>query len=157
MIEKTALNSGWTLSCNDTARPGLPAAIPATVPGCVHLDLLANRLIPDPYIDVNEITNDWIGKTDWTYRCSFEAMPDDGRVQELVFDGLDTVAVISPQRRRDRPHLQHAPHLSFRCFRPAEGRRQTNSLSPFAPPTPMARRWKNITATVPTTIRDRAI
>lgn len=95
MIEKTALNSGWTLSCNDTERLGLPAAIPATVPGCVHLDLLANRLIPDPYIDVNEITNDWIGKTDWTYRCSFEAMPGDGKVQELVFDGLDTVAVIS--------------------------------------------------------------
>ncbi|WP_029873813.1 glycoside hydrolase family 2 protein [Rhizobium leguminosarum] len=95
MIEKTALNSGWTLSCNDTVRLGLPAAIPATVPGCVHLDLLASRLIPDPYIDVNEITNDWIGKTDWTYRCSFEAMPDDARVHELVFDGLDTVAVIS--------------------------------------------------------------
>ncbi|MGO7580701.1 hypothetical protein ACC699_39360, partial [Rhizobium ruizarguesonis] len=27
--------------------------IPATVPGCVHLDLLANRLIPDPYIEVS--------------------------------------------------------------------------------------------------------
>lgn len=72
MIEKTVLHSGWTLSCNDTARRGLPETIPATVPGCVHLDLLANRLIPDPYIDVNEITNDWIGRTDWTYRCTFE-------------------------------------------------------------------------------------
>ena len=98
MIEKTVLNSGWTLSCNDTARPGLPETIAATVPGCVHLDLLASRLIPDPYIDVNEITNDWIGKTDWTYRCSFEAAPDDDRVQELVFDGLDTVAVIGAKR-----------------------------------------------------------
>ncbi len=95
MIEKTELNSGWTLSCNDTGRSRLPAAIPGTVPGCVHLDLIANRLIPDPYIDVNEISSDWIGKTDWTYRCTFEAMPDDGRVQELVFDGLDTIAVIS--------------------------------------------------------------
>ncbi|ACE89544.1 glycoside hydrolase family 2 protein [Rhizobium phaseoli] len=95
MIEKTVLNSGWTLSCNDTARPGLPETIAATVPGCVHLDLIASRLIPDPYIDVNEITNDWIGKTDWTYRCSFEAAPDDDRVWEFVFDGLDTVAVIA--------------------------------------------------------------
>ncbi|PDT25917.1 beta-mannosidase [Rhizobium sp. L9] len=94
MIAKTALDSGWTLHCNDTGRPGLPDAIPATVPGCVHTDLLANRLIADPYIDVNEITNDWIGKTDWTYRCRFEAAPDEGRVHELVFDGLDTIAVI---------------------------------------------------------------
>ncbi|QRM48542.1 glycoside hydrolase family 2 protein [Rhizobium sp. BG6] len=94
MIEKTELNRGWTLSCNVTARPDLPAEIPAQVPGCVHLDLLANRLIPDPYLDVNEITNDWIGKEDWTYRCSFDASPDAGKVQELVFEGLDTVATI---------------------------------------------------------------
>ncbi|MBB3315200.1 beta-mannosidase [Rhizobium sp. BK181] len=94
MIEKTELNRGWTLSCNVTGRRDLPAEIPAQVPGCVHLDLLANRLIPDPYLDVNEITNDWIGKEDWTYRCSFDASPDAGKVQELVFEGLDTVAMI---------------------------------------------------------------
>jgi len=94
MIEKTELNRGWTLSCNVTGRSDLPAEIPAHVPGCVHLDLLANRLIPDPYLDVNEITNDWIGKEDWTYRCSFDASPDAGKVHELVFEGLDTVATI---------------------------------------------------------------
>ncbi len=94
MIEKTELNRGWTLSCNVAGRRDLPAEIPAQVPGCVHLDLLANRLIPDPYLDVNEITNDWIGKEDWTYRCSFDAAPDAGKVQGLVFEGLDTVATI---------------------------------------------------------------
>ncbi|PKA44327.1 beta-mannosidase [Rhizobium sullae] len=94
MIEKTELRSGWTLSCNDTGRPGLPESIPATVPGCVHLDLLANRLIPDPYPDVNEITNDWIGKSEWVYRCSFEAACDEGKAHELVFDGLDTITTI---------------------------------------------------------------
>jgi len=52
------------------------------------------RLIPDPYLDVNEITNDWIGRCEWVYRLSFEAAPDDGKVQELVFDGLDTIATI---------------------------------------------------------------
>lgn len=95
MIEKTELNRGWTASCNVAGRPDLNTGIPAAVPGCVHLDLLAGRLIPDPYIDVNEITNDWIGRKDWTYRCSFDAAPDDERVHELVFDGLDTVAAIS--------------------------------------------------------------
>lgn len=94
MIEKTELNRGWTLSCNVTGPRDLPAEIPAQVPGCVHLDLLANRLIPDPYLDINEITNDWIGKEDWTYRCAFDASPDGGKVHELVFDGLDTVATI---------------------------------------------------------------
>ncbi|KQV84084.1 glycoside hydrolase family 2 protein [Rhizobium sp. Root1220] len=94
MIEKTELNRGWTLSCNVAGKPDLPATIPASVPGCVHLDLLASRLIPDPYIDVNEITNDWIGREDWTYHCSFEAEPDEAKVQELVFEGLDTIATI---------------------------------------------------------------
>ncbi len=94
MIEKTELHTGWTLSCNDTGRPGLPKNIPATVPGCVHTDLLAARLIPDPYLDVNEITNDWIGRCEWVYRLSFDAVPDEAMVQELVFDGLDTIATI---------------------------------------------------------------
>ena len=94
MIEKTELHTGWTLSCNDTARPGLPETIPATVPGCAHTDLLAARLIPDPYLDVNEITNDWIGRCEWVYRLSFDAAPETGKVQELVFDGLDTIATV---------------------------------------------------------------
>jgi beta-mannosidase len=95
MIQTFDLVTGWTVSCNDTARPDLAAAIPASVPGCVHLDLLANRLIPDPYIDVNEITNDWIGKAEWVYRCAFEAETDESKLHELVFDGLDTIATIS--------------------------------------------------------------
>ncbi len=94
MIKKTELHTGWTLSCNDTGRPGLPENIPATVPGCVHTDLLAARLIPDPYLDVNEITNDWIGRCEWVYRLSFDAVPDEAKVQELVFDGLDTIATV---------------------------------------------------------------
>jgi beta-mannosidase len=95
MISKTDLHTGWALNCNVAGKPDLPKTVPAHVPGCVHLDLLASRLIPDPYIDVNEITNDWIGREDWTYHCSFDASPDADLVQELVFDGLDTVATIS--------------------------------------------------------------
>jgi beta-galactosidase/beta-glucuronidase len=113
MIEKTALNSGWMLSCNDTARPSLPSAIPATVPGCVHLDLLANRQIPDPYMDVNEITNDWIGRTDWTYRCSFEAVPDDGRVQDSSSTGsIRSRSLPSTAKRSAAPSTCIAPTAS---------------------------------------------
>jgi beta-mannosidase len=96
MIDKLTLGSGWSLSCNDTVaeKHRLPLSISAAIPGCVHLDLMAARLIPDPYLDVNEITSDWIGRTEWTYRCQFDTEPDAGNVQELVFEGLDTVATI---------------------------------------------------------------
>src|SRR5437763_1320730 len=44
------LHTGWTLRrADDVSRP-----VPATVPGCVHTDLLAAGLIPDPYLDDNE-------------------------------------------------------------------------------------------------------
>jgi beta-mannosidase len=33
---------------------------PATVPGDVHLDLLANKLIPDPFYRDNEAKLQWI-------------------------------------------------------------------------------------------------
>ena len=70
--------------------------IPATVPGCVHTDLLAAGLIEDPYLDRNEQDVQWIGRTDWQYRCEFQADPDlleFGRL-ELVCEGLDTLATV---------------------------------------------------------------
>ena len=52
----TALHDGWTLRpLEGPVPPGLAdRAVPATVPGCVHTDLLAAGLIPDPYLDENE-------------------------------------------------------------------------------------------------------
>ena len=47
-------------------------SVPATVPGCVHLDLLAAGLIPDPYLDENEELLSWIGRVDWRYETTFE-------------------------------------------------------------------------------------
>ena len=43
---------------------------PATVPGCVHTDLLANKLIEDPFFRDNEKRQQWIGKTDWEYQTT---------------------------------------------------------------------------------------
>ncbi|MDG6109908.1 glycoside hydrolase family 2 protein [Dactylosporangium aurantiacum] len=87
------LHDGWTLS------GGEHAGVPATVPGCVHTDLLAAGLIDDPYLDDNELRQRWIGRTDWEYRTTFgwsaapgAAGPD--RV-DLVCDGLDTVATVT--------------------------------------------------------------
>src|SRR5258705_13559142 len=67
---------------------------PATVPGCVHTDLLKNKLIEDPFYRDNEQKLQWIGKTDWEYQTTFEITPDVLRHPniDLVFEGLDTYA-----------------------------------------------------------------
>ena len=67
---------------------------PATVPGTVHTDLMANRIIEDPYFRLNERGVQWIDKEDWIYETHFEAGADllaRERI-ELVFEGLDTYA-----------------------------------------------------------------
>ncbi|WP_432799811.1 glycosyl hydrolase 2 galactose-binding domain-containing protein [Poriferisphaera sp. WC338] len=68
--------------------------IPASVPGCVHTDLLTARLIDDPYYDRNELNLKWIGWTNWSYTCRF-TIDDDLAIDEyatLVCEGLDTLA-----------------------------------------------------------------
>ena len=65
---------------------------PASVPGCVHTDLLNNKLIDDPFYRDNEKKLQWIGKTDWEYQTTFNLTA--GMLKranlELVFEGLDT-------------------------------------------------------------------
>ncbi len=69
---------------------------PATVPGCVHTDLLNNRLIQDPFYRTNEKTLQWIDKKDWEYESAF--VIDDEMLKfsqlELYFKGLDTYAEV---------------------------------------------------------------
>jgi len=86
-----AIHDGWTLSAEGGRNV---ADVPATVPGCVHTDLLAARLIEDPYLDDNETRLGWIGRTDWVYRTVVDGRPDGERV-DLVCDGLDTVATVT--------------------------------------------------------------
>lgn len=66
----------------------------ATVPGTVHTDLLANKLIPDPYYRDNESKLQWIDKADWEYKTVFnvDATTFSKKNIQLVFDGLDTYA-----------------------------------------------------------------
>jgi beta-mannosidase len=96
MIVKRRLTDSWTLACisKPGTAPPLPDTVAATVPGTVHTDLLAARLIPDPYLDVNEIALDWIGRSAWRYATAFDWSDNDHAHHELVFEGLDTVADI---------------------------------------------------------------
>ncbi len=91
------LHDGWTVRADSGPAPeGIAGVVvPATVPGCVHVDLLAADLIPHPYRGVNEALLAWIGLVDWTYRTTFSWQADEHTRQDLVFDGVDTVAEIA--------------------------------------------------------------
>jgi beta-mannosidase len=83
------LDKGWTF--RQAARDSW---YPATVPGSVHLDLLQNGLVGDPFYRENEKSQQWIGKTDWEYRLELDVPADilGRRHVDLVFEGLDTYA-----------------------------------------------------------------
>lgn len=64
----------------------------AQFPTNIHLDLLRNGMIPDPFIGKNEADVQWVGEKTWVYRTEF---PSPGTVPGravLAFDGLDTYA-----------------------------------------------------------------
>ena len=66
----------------------------ATVPGCVHLDLFDNDLIPDPFFGLNEPQLQWISNESWTYRLVFQLSSKVlfKKNIEILFHGLDTYA-----------------------------------------------------------------
>lgn len=68
----------------------------AKVPGTVHLDLLANGFIEDPYYRTNDKEQQWIGETNWEYEKTFDI--DKNLLAfdniDLIFEGLDTYAEV---------------------------------------------------------------
>jgi len=90
--------------------------LPATVPGDVHLDLLANKKIGDPFFRDNESKLQWIEKEGWEYKLNFEVAADmlGHRNVELVFDGLDGASEVELNG-----HRLLDTHNSFRTWRVA--------------------------------------
>ncbi len=70
--------------------------IAASVPGCIHTDLMDAGLIPDPAIGTHEKDVRWVGWTDWRYECAFDADPALFGHKEIAlnFECLDTIATI---------------------------------------------------------------
>ncbi|MEM6550720.1 MAG: glycoside hydrolase family 2 protein [Planctomycetota bacterium] len=103
-VGKPLTDADWTLQI-DRPGEGTPApileqlshGIQATVPGCVHTDLLAAGLIEDPYGYGVEPELHWIGRSDWRYTCRFRLDAEwlDRGHTELCCDGLDTVTSLS--------------------------------------------------------------
>src|SRR5579863_1216814 len=90
------LDHGWQFRQSTAGGAEDKDWMPATVPGDVHLDLLANKRIPDPYYRDNEAKLQWIEQASWEYETSFDAgaaLVGKANV-ELVFDGLDAAAEV---------------------------------------------------------------
>ncbi len=96
-LTRRPLGGRWTVEPSTAAVPAeVPWPLVAEVPGCIHADLLRHGVIADPFLDTNELDVQWVGETDWTYRCAFDASPREverDRI-ELVFHGLDTLTSV---------------------------------------------------------------
>ncbi|MFD3402613.1 glycoside hydrolase family 2 protein [Kribbella sp. NPDC058693] len=93
----TGGGAAWTVRAVEGPAPAdlIDRPVAATVPGEVHTDLLAAGEIPDPFDGDNESKLHWIGRTRWSYRTTFSWAADGNDRQELVADGLDTVATVT--------------------------------------------------------------
>lgn len=85
-MKKIYLDSQWTLENAEIGK------INATVPGCVHTDLINNGTIENIYWRDNNKNFQWIENCDWTYSCLFNS-PCDERAT-IVFEGIDTYSEI---------------------------------------------------------------
>ena len=99
MLKHTILpiNEGWTFKQAD--KEGSKFLPVAQFPTNVHLDLIANKIIEDPFIGKNENDVQWIGEVPWVYKTSFPSptlsTEQRGNVKAvLAFDGLDTYATV---------------------------------------------------------------
>ncbi|QEO14437.1 beta-mannosidase [Agromyces intestinalis] len=86
----------------------------AQVPGQVHTDLMRAGLLDDPDVGFRELDQQWIGRSRWAYRRSFDWNPSanpSAAAVDLVADGLDTVATVRLNdveiARTEDQHLAH--------------------------------------------------
>ncbi|KAH8807308.1 glycoside hydrolase family 2 protein [Xylogone sp. PMI_703] len=98
MRRRIEIDQGWefkqTTALGDgAAKDFLPVS---QFPTVSYLDLLHYKLIPDPYLDQNELKTLWVNHADWTYRTSqlgpLTIKPHEKAV--LVFEGLDTAVEV---------------------------------------------------------------
>ncbi len=92
----TPIDKNWVFKQGDKGDAKfLPVA---QFPTNVHLDLIANNIIADPFVGKNENDVQWIGEVPWVYKTSFSApaLKAEGSVKKavLAFDGLDTYATV---------------------------------------------------------------
>lgn len=88
---KIILNENW-----EFRRDSDSIFLKAEVPGSIHLDLLNEGVIDNPFSRANEDSVQWIAEQDWEYQTSFSLSPEflKNEAIEIVFEGLDTYAEV---------------------------------------------------------------
>lgn len=91
-MEYCNFNGAWRVH-----QAGSRSSIPAQVPGCIHTDLLAADIIPDPFFRDNEKALQWIGEIGWTYTREFNMSACTLTCDRVLLrcEGLDTLATLS--------------------------------------------------------------
>lgn len=144
------LDGTWTVTAVSGEAPAdlIGRPVPATVPGCVHLDLLAAGLIDEPFDADNEAAQQWIGSTVWRFARTFTWTPDGAARHDLVAHGLDTLAtvvlngtVVAQTANQNRSYRWGVDHLlvpgentieiSFDAPVPAAERRERENGGPL--------------------------
>ena len=153
------LNQGWQFR-QITNLQGIAHDqwLPATVPGDVQLDLLHNKLIPEPFYRNNETQLQWIENADWEYRTTIPISEKLLARQniDLVFDGLDTCAQVylngnllltsdnmfRTYRLNAKPYLKAGDNqLRIVFTSPIQGAEKIADQDPWRPQTHTQARW----------------
>ncbi len=85
-MKKISLNGKWTLVTEKFGE------LPATVPGCLHTDLIDNGIIKDIFYRDNNENYQWIENENVIYKTTFDSEYLNN--VSLCFDGLDTYSEI---------------------------------------------------------------
>ncbi len=93
---------------------------PATVPGCIHTDLMAQSLIPDPFYGTNEDSVQWVSQRPWKYRTTITRDMWEGYEHcDLILEGvtLCDVRIYGEALGAPFQHLLMSPDNMFRTHR----------------------------------------
>lgn len=90
-MKQIELDGSWQLRDHDGE-----FSLQASVPGCVHTDLLAAEIIPDLWYRNNEKDVHWVDQRGWVYERRFDCPAEIQNTarQFLRFEGLDTLATV---------------------------------------------------------------
>lgn len=128
-----SLNGSWRLQDATESDPPQPA----TVPGCVHTDLLESGKIPDPWYRDNEKEIQWVHHRDWVYEKTFEVDPMFLSQEQvlLVFEGLDTFCKVELNDRNilEADNMHRTWEIPVKeCLQPGQNRLRLTFASPVS-------------------------
>lgn len=116
--------------------------VPATVPGCIHADLLAAKLIGEPNYGANQHLQQWIAEDDFNYAASPFALPATllaKRNVDLVLEGIDTISAIAfnNQPVLDARNIHRTYHVDVKALVRSTGNSMTANFTGPVPGTQM--------------------